>query len=142
MNGLLCYDATCPFCVDWVRRLLPWLRRWGVHPRAIQARDIAARLGLAPGEVGIECRFIRTDGRVAGGGDLVAELAEAAGNRGLARVLRWRVFRLGLRWAYRRIEARWHCQAGVCRRRERFWGRELAATLWRAQGERIRHGWG
>lgn len=142
MHGTLCYDATCPFCLVWVQRLLPWLRRWGIRPRAIQAQDIGSRLGLEPGRTGDECKFISADGRVSGGGDVVAEFAEAAGWRWLAALLRWRYPRFILRWGYRVIEHRWHCQEGVCRRRERWWKpHRLLELLLAGQGERRRHGW-
>jgi predicted DCC family thiol-disulfide oxidoreductase YuxK len=142
VKTVLCYDANCHFCVAMVRRLLPWLRRWDVRPRALQAEDIAQRLGLEPGTVGDECRLIATDGRISGGGDVVAGLAEAAGWQVAARILRVRPFRLLLRRAYRLMATRWHCQNGVCALRPRWWqAQTFAMKLFAAQTEHRRHGW-
>jgi len=141
MAGVLCYDATCPFCTNWVRRLLPLLRRWNVRPRALQADDIARRLGLAAGEVGDECRFIGADGQVTGGGDVVAELVAAAGWRRGAAVLRLRPIRLLLRRGYRVVAARWHCDARGCQLQPRWWRTQTIAELvFGGQGEHRRHG--
>ncbi len=141
MQNTLCYDATCPFCVNWIRRLLPFLRRWGVRPRSLQARDIAGRLGLAEGEVSDECCFIRADGGIAGGGEVVPELLAAAGWRRCAALLRWRPARLLLRRGYRLVAARWHCDAAGCQLRPRWWRMGPVAETFAGQGEeRRRHG--
>jgi len=118
-RGEVCIDATCNFCLRSGRVLRRWLAWHGMRLRALQQADVARRVGLQPGEVGDEFKFIRGDGVVFGGASAAWEVM---------RLAQWPLPTLSalpglqccLDAAYRYAAQRWHCRdACPVRRRPR-----------------------
>jgi predicted DCC family thiol-disulfide oxidoreductase YuxK len=115
----VCIDAGCGFCLRAGRLLRRWLAWHGIALRALQAPDVARRLGLTDGAAGEEFKLIRADGAVFGGASAAWEAL---------RLAQWPLpslsllpgLRRALDAAYRYAAGRWHCRdACPARRRPR-----------------------
>jgi predicted DCC family thiol-disulfide oxidoreductase YuxK len=115
-RGEVCIDATCSFCLRSARLLRRWLAWHGIRLRALQAPDIARRLGLRDGDAGDEFKLIRADGAVFGGASAAWEVL---------RLAQWPLpplavlpgVRALLDAAYRYAARRWHCREACPLRR-------------------------
>lgn len=115
-RGEICIDARCRFCLRSGRLLRRFLLRHGFRLRALQAPDVARRLGLAPGEVGDQFMLIAADGGAVGGGAAIRAVLRAMIGP-LVAPLEWAAPRRWLDGAYRWAAHRYHCQDGACPRR-------------------------
>lgn len=115
-RGEVCIDATCNFCLRSGRVLRRWMAWHGVRLRALQARDVADRLGLRDGEVGEEFKLIRADGAVFGGASAAWEVMRLA-QWPLPTLSALPGLRRALDAAYRYATHRWHCRAACPARR-------------------------
>jgi predicted DCC family thiol-disulfide oxidoreductase YuxK len=69
------YDASCPFCVEWVRRFERTLARRRFELVPLQTPGAGDALGVSDDQLLDEMRLRLKDGKVFGGAAAVAEIA-------------------------------------------------------------------
>jgi predicted DCC family thiol-disulfide oxidoreductase YuxK len=74
-RGWLFFDAECGFCARIAGWLAPILERRGLALAPLQDPRVAALLGLSPGELLFEMKFLLSDGSLTGGADAAVALA-------------------------------------------------------------------
>lgn len=77
IQGYVFYDATCPLCRRWMRRIYGQLVRRNFHPVPLQAKWARTRLGMVEGAPLIEMKLLTADGNIYGGADALVEIARA-----------------------------------------------------------------
>ncbi len=115
LNGWVCYDADCPFCVRLAGQFRDVLagRRFELTP--LQAPWVRERLGLEDAALLAEMRLLKPDGETFGGADALLEIGRAFWwawpLRQLGRVPPvMQLFRAGYRWIARQRS----CAGGAC----------------------------
>ena len=114
------YDARCPLCRGWIRRLYGILVRRGLHPVPMQAAWARRTLGLAETDPLVEMKLMTRGGTVYGGADALVQITRAIW-------WLWPLFALAqipgaktlLRRAYLRLAANRPCDDGRCAIAER-----------------------
>lgn len=115
--GWIFFDAECPFCIAWARRLRPILEPRGFVLAPLQDPRVQALLALPPDALLVEMRVLAADGRQFGGADAFAYLARQVW-------WAWPIYALAhfpgarvlLRAGYRWIAARRRCASVACDR--------------------------
>jgi predicted DCC family thiol-disulfide oxidoreductase YuxK len=114
-QGYVFYDANCPLCRGWIRRVFAILVRRGLHPVPFQAGWVRKRLQLSEGEPLVEMKLLTRDGKIHGGADALAQIARAIW-------WAWPLYILAqipgvkslLRRIYLRLAANRPCDDGLC----------------------------
>ena len=114
-RGWVFFDAGCPFCSAWARRVHATLESRGFGLAPLQSARVRALLNLPEHELLREMRLLTPDGNVLGGADALIYLAR---NIWWA----WPVYALSqlpavrslLLAAYRWFAARRHCLTQTC----------------------------
>jgi predicted DCC family thiol-disulfide oxidoreductase YuxK len=114
-RGWLFYDADCGFCIRIARWLSPVLYTRGLAVAPLQDSRVGPLLGLVPGDLLHELKFLLSDGRQFGGADAVLAVAREIW---WARPLVWFAKLPGamrlLDSGYRRVAAHRNCAAANC----------------------------
>lgn len=114
-RGWVFFDADCPFCSTWARRMHATLGSSGFGLAPLQSPRVRALLSLPDGELLREMRLLAADGSVLGGADALVYLARniwwAWPMYVLAQLPGMRAL---LAAAYRWLAAHRHCLAGTC----------------------------
>jgi predicted DCC family thiol-disulfide oxidoreductase YuxK len=114
-RGWFFFDAECGFCTRIAQWLAPILRRRGMDVAPSQDPRVRDLLGLSQSELMREMRVVMADGTHSGG---AAAAVAVAREIWWARPLVWFSKLPGampfLRWAYRWLAARRHCNAESC----------------------------
>lgn len=120
IRGYVFYDAACPLCRRWIRRIHRVLIRRGLHPVPLQAAWAKRTLGLADGDPLVEMKLLTRYGAIYGGADALVQITRAVW-------WLWPLFALAqipgaktlLRAAYLRLAANRPCDDGQCELAER-----------------------
>jgi predicted DCC family thiol-disulfide oxidoreductase YuxK len=114
-RGWLFFDAECGFCTRIARWLTPILRKQGLEVAPLQDQRVGALLGLSPGELMREMRFLLSDGSQYGGADAAVALAREiwwgwplVWLAKIPGMMEW------LRFGYRQLATRRSCSAEGC----------------------------
>jgi predicted DCC family thiol-disulfide oxidoreductase YuxK len=113
---LIAYDATCGVCRRMMRWLHPQATRHGLRFGALQRRDIARALGLAPGQIPDEFKLLRRGQPTLGGGDAVIAVAARCGWLPVTVFAALPGGRRAICAAYRWFAHQRACTGTVCRR--------------------------
>jgi predicted DCC family thiol-disulfide oxidoreductase YuxK len=114
-RGWLFFDAECGFCTRIARWLTPILRKQGLEVAPLQDQRVGALLGLSPGELMREMRFLLSDGSQYGGADAAVALArEIWWGWPLVWLAKIPGMKDRLRSGYRWLAARRSCSAENC----------------------------
>jgi predicted DCC family thiol-disulfide oxidoreductase YuxK len=114
-RGWLFFDAECGFCTRIARWLTPILRKQGLEVAPLQDQRVGALLGLSPGELMREMRFLLSDGSQYGGADAAVALArEIWWGWPLVWLAKIPGMKEWLRSGYRWLAARRSCSAENC----------------------------
>jgi predicted DCC family thiol-disulfide oxidoreductase YuxK len=115
IQGYVFYDAACPLCRKWLRRVYGLLVRRGLHPVPLQAAWAKVRLGLGKSDPLVEMKLLTRDGTIYGGAEALVQIARAIW-------WAWPLFAIAqlpgmkslLRKVYMRLAANRACDEGRC----------------------------
>ncbi len=121
VRGWVLYDAACPICLDLLARTQATLQSAGFRPEPLQSPWVRERLKIPEDQLLKEMRVLTREGRLLGGADALAHIANQLG----ATHRPWWAWLLVivnklpfstpvLRASYRWFAARRHCRQGVC----------------------------
>ncbi len=114
-EGVLFYDADCPFCVRLAGRVRLWLAGRGFQLLPLQTPGCREQLGLTETELLAEMWLLLPDGQKCGGAEALLEISRHFWwTWPLRQLAKLPVVRRWLRDTYGWVARHRHCADGVC----------------------------